>query len=150
AAATLRAIEANAQDLLFPAAGRVQQRDNSTAGELERQLDALGETGPNARADRDSIDDRLDRVRFRLRELGRRVGHLDDFAVHACADQTGSANRAEDLDVLPLSAPDQRCQDLDLSPFIQFQELVDHLLEGLALNRDVACGAMRNAGAGIE
>ncbi len=49
------------------------------SGELERQVEALRQPGPDPFPDRDPVDDGLDRVRLRLRQLGRLIGDLDQL-----------------------------------------------------------------------
>ncbi len=57
---------------------------------FERQVEALGQPGPDAVADDEAVDHGLDRMRPGLDQLGRRVGDLDHLAVNP----RGSARRS--------------------------------------------------------
>ena len=104
---------------------------NTAAGELERQVETLGQPGPDSFADRDPIDDGLDRVRPRLGQLGRLVGDLDHLAVDSRTDQAGAADRLKDLEVLPLAVANQRGQDLDFLSLSQASTIGSTICSGV-------------------
>ena len=150
AGAAMGTVEMDAEELLVPALGRLGQRHDSPVRELERQVEALRQPGPDPFPDRDPVDDGLDRVRLRLRQLGRLIGDLDQLAVHPRADQAGPADGLKDIEVLSLAVSHQRGQDLNLLPILQPHQLGDHLLGRLAEDRHAARGTMRLADPGEQ
>src|SRR5262249_5320613 len=114
-----RAREGDTQEPLLPARGRWRPRPRldppppPAVGELQYQVEALGQPGPDALADDEAIDDGLDGVGLRLDQLGGRVGDLDHLAIDPGADQPGASDRLEDVEVLPLAVADQRREELD-------------------------------------
>ncbi len=138
--------EVKGKRLLVPARCGFDQDEYGAAGKFERQVDALGQPGPDAGPDRDPVDDGLDRMGFGLDEFRRRFGHFHHFAVNPCPDQASTANGLKDVEVLPFAGADQRGQDLHLFPSAAHQYAVDHLLGRLAMNRRVAGRTVRRAG----
>ena len=94
-------------------------------------------------ADDVAVDDDLDRVALVLVEL-RRVGDVDHLAVDPDADEALAAGAVEDPVALGLAVLDERAEDEQARALGQGQDLVDDLLDGLALDR-VAVGAVRDA-----
>ena len=92
-----------------------------------------------------AVDDDLDRVALVLVELGS-VGDVHHLAIDADADEALPAGAIEDPVALGLAVLDQRAEDEEPRPFGQRQDLVDDLLDGLALDR-VTVGAVRDADA---
>src|ERR1700733_7372282 len=98
AASAVGATEMDAVKLLVPALGPFSQRQNAAAGELERQVETLGDSGTDAFADRDPVDYGFDRVRPGLRKLRGLVGHLDHLAVHPRTNQARAADRLKNIE----------------------------------------------------
>ena len=93
------------------------ERTTVPCGQLQRQVDALGEAGADALADDQPIDHGVDVVELglgKLRLAG--AGDLDDLAVDPGAEHACPADRLKGLEVLPLAAAHQGGQDQDLPP----------------------------------
>ena len=73
-----------------------------------------------------------------------RVGEVDHLAVDPDADEALAAGAVEDPVALGLAVLDERAEDEQPRPLRQGQDLVDDLLDGLALDR-VAVRAVRDA-----
>ena len=101
---------------------------------------ALGRLGV---ADDVAVDDDLDRVALVLVELGR-VRDVDHLAVDPDADEALAPGAVEDAVALGLAVLDERPEDEQPRPLGQRQDLVDDLLDGLALD-GVAVRAVRDA-----
>ena len=95
-------------------------------------------------ADDEAVDDDLDRVALVLVE-GRRVGEVVHLAVDADADEALAAGALEDPIALGLAVLDQRPEDEQPRAFGQRQDLVDDLLDRLALDLAAARRAVRVA-----
>src|SRR5215210_9072406 len=97
----------------------------------------------------ESVDDDLDRVPLVLVELGRvrKVVHLP---VDADADEALPPRGLEDAVAFGLAVLDQRAEDEQSGPFRQRQDLIDDLLDGLALDLSPAGGAMGVSDAGEQ
>ena len=104
---------------------------------------ALGAVGRLGVADDVAVDDDLDRVALVLVEL-RRVGDVEHLAVDPDADEALAAGAVEDPVALGLAVLDERPEDEQARPLGQRQDLVDDLLDRLALDR-VAVRAVRDA-----
>ena len=94
-------------------------------------------------ADDVAVDDDLDRVALVLVEL-RRLGDVDHLAVDPDADEALPPGAIEDPVALGLAVLDERPEDEQARALRQRQDLVDDLLDGLALD-GVAVGAVRDA-----
>ena len=104
-------------------------------GQLEREVEALGEPGADPLADDQAIDDGLDRVALGFGELGGLVGDLDDLAVHPRPDQPRAADGLEHLGVRPLPPLDKGCEDHQPAAWGEGQHGRGHLLGRLAVDR---------------
>ena len=104
---------------------------------------ALGAIGRLGVADDVAVDHDLDRVALVLVELGR-VGDVEHLAVDPDADEALAPGAVEDPVALGLAVLDERPEDEQARPLGQGEDLVDDLLDRLALDR-VAVGAMRDA-----
>ena len=111
--------------------------DRSTVGPTFRAVGRLGV------ADDVAIDDDLDRMALVLVEL-RRLGDVDHDAIDADPHEALASRALEDPVALGLAVLDQRRQDQQACPFREGEDLVDDLLDRLALDR-VAVRAMRDA-----
>ena len=107
---------------------------------VRRPVRAVGRLGV---ADDVAVDDDLDRVALVLVELGR-VLDVVRLAVDPDADEALPACRLEDPVALGLAILDERRQHQEAGALGQRQDLVDDLLDGLALDR-MAVGAVRDA-----
>ena len=99
--------------------------------------------------DREPVDDHLDGVLLLLVELGRVVQAIG-LAVDPGPREALGLELLEQLDVLPLAAPDDRREHLEPGALLEGEHPVDDLLRRLALDRRAADGAVRAAGARVE
>ncbi len=90
-----------------------------------------------------AVDHDLDGVALVLVELGWRVGDVVHLAIHPDADVALAPGGFDDPVALRLAVLDERPQDEQPGPFGQRQDLVDDLLDALALD-GVAGRAMRD------
>ena len=130
-----------------------RSQHDQARGEVQRGLDRVGEPALRRRLRREPVDDDLDRVLLLLVELRRAVDHvgeLDRLAVDPGPAEPLRLQAAEQLDVLPLAAADDRREHLEAGALLELQDAVDDLLRGLSLDRCAALGAVRPPGAGIE
>ena len=81
---------------------------------------------------------------------GRRIGELDDLAVHPGPAEALGGQLPEDLDVLPLAAADHRREHLEPGALRQRHQPVDDLLRRLPADRLAADRAVRPAGARVQ
>ena len=125
-----------------PAGVRVRDRQPGLGVDRPAVVVARGALGRLGVADDVAVDDDLDRVALVLVELGR-VGEVEQLAVDADADEALPAGRLEDAVALGLAVLDERAEDEQPRPLRQGQDLVDDLLDRLALDL-VAVGAVRD------
>ena len=112
--------------------------EHRTARELERGLDGVGHAGLFKVVSNDQpVDDDLDVVPLGLLERDV-LGEVARLAVDADADEPGPPGVLEDLLVLALSASYHGGEDLDSGAVGKVDDGVNHLLDGLALNRSAA------------
>src|SRR5450755_799605 len=104
----------------------------------------LGRLGP---PDDEAIDDHLDRVPLVFVEAGC-VGQVVGLAVDPDPDEALLAGRLEDAIALGLAVLDQRTEDEQAGALGQAQDLVDDLLDRLALDLPATNRAMRMADPG--
>jgi hypothetical protein len=118
-------------------------------GQLQRRFEALGEAllqvGPRLEA----VDDGFDRVLHAQLEFRHGVD-LVHHAVHAHAHVALRAQRIEHLRMLALAVADHRGQQHQPLVLRHGQHGVDHLPDGLRLERCVVVGAARRAHAGVQ
>ncbi len=128
----------------------VHGRDaHDAAGELERGLDGLGQAQLQIAADAEAVDHDLDVVL--LLEVQRwRVVQLVQIAVDARAHETLGIQFAEQVVVLALARRDHRRQQHQLLALGPGQDLIDHLADGLGIQRLAVFGAMRGADPGEQ
>ena len=107
---------------------------------------ALGALGRLGVADDVAVDDDLDRVALVLVER-RRLGQVVHLAVDADADEALPPGALEDPVALGLAVLDERPEDEQPRALGQGEDLVDDLLDGLALDR-VAVRAVRDGRSG--
>ena len=130
------------------ALGRVavgQQVDRHVAvGELGRLLDGLGDAAHAPLADDDAVHHDLDGVAELLVELDG-VVEAADLAVDAHAREALAAQVVEQLGELALAVGDHR-REHECAPVLpRLEDLVGHLVGGLALDHAAALGAVRRA-----
>ena len=123
----------------------IRVRDRLAGRRVDRPavVGSCGVIGGFGVADDVAVDDDLDRVALVLVELGR-IGDVDHLAVDADAHEALPAGRVEDPVALGLAVLDERAEDEQARPLRQREDLVDDLLDGLALD-GVAVGAVRDA-----
>ena len=147
-----RAGELRGQDQLL---GRVRVLDDQEAvGVVERGLDALGEAlleAPTCRrmGQHQAIDHELDVVLELLVEL-RRLVQLVQLAVDLDPLEARALQLGQFLPILALAAAHDRAQQIDPGALRQGHDPVDHLGDGLALDRQAGRGRIRNADPGEQ
>jgi hypothetical protein len=114
-----------------------------------RGLERLVEAAPPLGVGHQPVDHDLDRVLLLLVERDL-VLQLDEGPVDPGPDESQLPPLCDLLPVLPLPALDHRGEDLEPLPLARGEEVVDHLLDGLAPDRAAAVHAVLNADAGEE
>ena len=109
-------------------------RDRKALGELERLFERIREPGRDVRAHHDPVHHHVDVVVEFLVER-RHVGDLVERAVDFDALVALLHVVGEFLAVLALAAAHHRRQQVEPCAFRQSQDAVDHLRDGLALDR---------------
>ena len=127
------------------------QHFGRAAGQFQRRLDRLGQPLADAVAPDQAVDHHLDGVDLVAgqRDLGP-LGELDRDAVHPDPGEALLGQIVEQGAVLPLAAPHDRGQHLELRAFGELEHPVDDLLGRLARHRPAAVRAVRVADAGVE
>ena len=123
--------------------------DDEARGEVERGLDGVGQAALGRRLGREPVHDHLDGVLLLLLELGR-VGELDRLPVDPGPAEPLRLQGAEELDELPLAAPDHWREHLEAGALVELEHPVDDLLRSLPLDRGATDRAVRPPGAGVE
>ncbi|MND62028.1 hypothetical protein D3C80_533010 [compost metagenome] len=147
--AAMGAGEARGEDDLiarFVIHGRHQ---GDAVGEVDRRLEGFRQALLQIPAHLEAVHHHVDRVLLLLVQLGQLV-QLIEPAVHARADEALGAQLLEHRQVLALALADHRRQQHQLAALGQGQHLVDHLADGLGLQRHVVIRAARRTDAGIE
>ena len=122
---------------------------HDTVAEAQGGLERLGKSLLDVFARTKTVDDRLDRVLLAQRE--RRYGiEVVDLAIDAGTDEALRAQLVEHLDVLALALADDGRQEHPALVGIQRHGGVDHLADGLRLERDAVCRAAGCADTRIE
>ena len=148
----LLALPRFARMLLFLAGGAGlvgELGDGEAVGELERGLEGIGQPGGDAVADDDAVDDHLDVVLELLVER-RGLGDLVERAVDLDALEAALHQLGQLLAVLALAAAHDRRQQIEPRALGQRQHAVDHLGDGLALDRQAGRRRIGHADAGEE
>ncbi len=141
--------------LLRRRVGQVDEQD--PLGEPQHRLDRVGHpAGVRPRvavviglAHDDAVDDDVDRVLVLLVELDVLV-EVAQLPVDPDADEARLLRAGEELLVLALAILDERRHEHDPRPLRQRVDLVDHLLDGLALDLAAADRAMHATDASEE
>ena len=118
-------------------------------GQAQRGLHRVGQPLLDRRLDRQPVHDDVDVVLVLLVQ-DRRIGELDDLAIHPGPAEPAGGELAEDLGVLALPAADHRGQDLEPGALRQIHQPIDDLLRRLPADRLAADRAVRPAGAGVQ
>ena len=122
-------------------------------GELERGLEAVGESPLDALAPHQPVDDHLDRV---ILVTGQRfvalqeIVDVDDLTVDAGADEALTGKIFEQRLVLALAPAHHRCQHLEARPLLHQQDPVDDLRRRLALQAGAVVGAVLDPDSRIQ
>ena len=120
-----------------------------TVGQGQGGLERLGQALLEVRANLEAVHHHIDAVLLLLIQL-RHFVEFVELAVDPGADETLRAHLVEHRQVLALALADHRRQQHQLAAFRQGQDLVDHLADGLRLQRDVVVRAARGTDAGIK
>ena len=118
-------------------------------GQFQRGFEGFGQAHGQVRPHLEAVDHRLDGVLLAQFQLGR-VVQLADLAVDAGANETAVAQVVQHLQVLALALVDHRRQQHPAAVLGLRHDLVDHLADGLRLQRDAVFRAARRADPGIE
>jgi len=120
-------------------------RDRGDPGcELEGGLDRVGHATADPRLRDEAVHDDLDRVLVGLREPYR-LRELAHLAVDPRPREPLASEILEQLAVLPLPAPDDGREHLELRPLGELEDLVDDLVGRLAPDRTATVVAVRVA-----
>ena len=122
---------------------------DQTARKPQRRLDGVGQSLPRTGLDRQPVDHDLDRVLLLLVEL-RRLGERVDLAVDPDPGVALALQLAEQVEVLPLAAPDDRREDLEPGPGLQLEDPVNDLLRRLPGDGLAALRAVWPTDAGVQ
>ena len=123
---------------------------HAAPGELGGLLHGLGDAPEAVLAHHDAVDHHLDAVAVLLLEANLLVAELAHLAVDAHAGEALAAQILEELGVLALAIKDHRCQDQGTASLCALEDLVGHLVGGLARDGASALGAVRGADAREE
>ena len=123
--------------------------NRQAVGELERGLEALRQPLRDVGAYHDAVDHHVDVVLEFLVER-RRFRDLVELAVDLDALEAALHPVGDLLAVFAFTAADHGRQDVEPGPFRQRQHPVDHLGDGLALDRQAGGGRIRDADAGPQ
>ncbi len=124
--------------------------DHDAVGEVERRLDRIGKPRADPLAHDDAVNDDLDVVlqllveALALVEVGRLVD-LHHRAVDLDAGEAAFLQIEQLLAVLALAAADDRRQEEEPRALLHRQDAVDHLRDGLALDRQPGRRRIRDA-----
>jgi len=108
----------------------------------------LGTFGGLGVANDVAVHHHLDGVALVLVEM-RRLGQIDQLAVHPRPDEALPRRRLEDPVAFGLPVVDQRPEDHQAGPLLEGEDLVHDLLDRLALD-DMPVGTVRDADPGEE
>ncbi len=122
---------------------------HDAAGEAQRGLDGVGDATEDVGRRHEAVHHHADVVLVALLQH-RRLGELDQLAVHDRARIALRAEFAEEVDELALLLRDDRCDDLIPSALGQLHELIRDLLHRLTLDPLSALRAVRDADARPE
>lgn len=133
-----------------PLAATGQQVEaHATAGELRRLLHGLGYAAERVLADHDAVDDNLDGVLVLLIELDLTL-ELADLPIHTHAAEALLLEVLEELGVLALATEHDGGEHVGAPPLPRCEDLVGHLVGGLARDGPPALRAVRHPDAGEE
>ncbi|KAF1065941.1 MAG: hypothetical protein GAK45_02063 [Pseudomonas citronellolis] len=148
-----RAGEARGEDqfLAFGLAAFIGQRrdQGDTVGQVQCGLEGLRQALLEVGTHLETVHHHIDGVFLLLVELGQFV-QLVELAVDPSADEALRAHLFEHRQVLALAFANHRGQQHQPSALRQRQHLVDHLADGLCLQRNVVIRATRNTHAGVQ
>jgi hypothetical protein len=132
-------------------AGGVGIRDRLAGARVDRPTvrSTLGALRRLGMSDDVAVDDDLDRMALVLVERARRIGQVVQDAVDADADEALLAGRIEDAIALGLAILDERAENEQAGALRQGEDLVNDLLDSLALDR-MAVRAVRDADSGEQ
>ena len=131
------------------AGGGVLGVDDAAVGEAEGGLEAVGEARLDAGADDDTVDHGVDVV-LGLAVEGGDVGDLVERAVHFHAGEAAALQLGQLLAVLALAVAHDGGEQEEAGAFGHGGDSVDHLADGLGLDRLAGGGRVGGADAGPE
>ncbi len=110
----------------------VKVHEGRALGEVAGDLQAVRQPRLDGGAHFEAVDDHLQGVLLLLVQVGDALGEVQHLAIHLGPDVAALHEVLEQLPVLALAAPHHGRQDLQLRPLGLRQDLVRHLLDGLA------------------
>ncbi|MNN23898.1 hypothetical protein D3C81_1373100 [compost metagenome] len=118
-------------------------------GQLQRSLERLGQTLLEIFTDLETVDHNVDGVLLLFIQLGQLIKFVQ-LAVDSCTNKTLGAKFIKHRQVLTLALANHRRQQHQFAAFRLGQYQVNHLTDGLSLQRDVVIRAARRTDAGVE
>ena len=121
--------------------------------QLQRRLEAVGQSTLDTLAQHETVDDHLDRVVLVPSKglvLLEELVDVDDVAVDTGTHETLSGEVLEQRLVLALAAAHDRRQDLEAGALVHHQDPVDDLLRGLALKPGAVVDAVLHSDARVQ
>ena len=122
-------------------------------GQAQRRFERIGESPLEPLAQHQSVDDDLDLVLLVARQALVTLEELvddDRLTVDPGSHVALSAEIGEQGVVLALASAHDRSQHLEPGPFLEFEDPVDDLLRGLALQPRAVIGAVLDADPGVQ
>ena len=123
--------------------------EEAALADLQRELDAVGETALHAVLEDDAIDDDVEIVGLRAIEL-EGVAEVDHRAVDACPDEAVAPQALELQLELAFAGTGDGREDAEARALGEREDAVDDLLDRLRLDSLAAVGAVRDADAREE
>jgi hypothetical protein len=125
------------------------QRNRAAFGQAQRGLEALGQALLHVGARAQAVDHHVDVVLLGLLELGEVVVFVG-LAIDAKAHVARGLHLGEELQELAFLLARHGRQDQQARLVGNGQRRIDHLRDGLRLQRQVVVGAVGRAGAGVQ
>src|SRR6185295_19996996 len=108
-------------------------------GKFQGSLETVGQSRLDVLANNETIDHDIDVV-FQFLVERRRLGNLVELAVHFDALKTALQEFRKILSIFALPAAHDRSQEINSGAFLERHDTIDHLRDGLALDRQPSRG----------
>ena len=123
--------------------------DRRPLADGQGQIQRFRQPGPRPLAQHESVDHDLN-VMATVAVERRRIGQINDLAIHASAHEPLVQQLLEQIPVLTLLGPHFRCEQHKPGVWLHIQDARQHLLPGLGADRLAAVRAMLHAGPGEQ